>query len=430
MMPAKMAKLFSGHVHYAWIVLAVVFTAMLAGVGVRAAPGVIILPLQKAFGWDVSTISGAISVNIMLMGVTAPFVTGLTQAIGLKRTMMGCLTILMVATGLSSFMTAPWQLYLTWGLMVGIGSGAGAVGLAGVVANRWFATKTGFATGLLFAANAAGQLIFLPLFALLADWYGWRGVSVGVTIAIALVLPVVGLLLPESPAAVGLPAYGTTQIEPVSAQYSPGGNMFSVAFGALARASRSMDFWLLCVTFGICGLSTNGLINTHLIAYCADFGIPSVSGASILAVVGAFSLVGSACSGWLCDRYSPRILLFWYYGLRGLSLMVIPFTSFDGISLSVFAVFYGLDWVATGPATFALTNEVFGRRDAPVIVSWIFASHQVGGAIAAFGAGAVRSLSGSYMLAFLASGVACMLASILVLRITPRGAGAAVMPAE
>ena len=426
MTPVRIAKFFEGRVHYAWIVLAVVFTSMLAGVAVRAAPGVIILPLQQAFGWDVSTISGAISVNIMLMGATAPFVTGLMQAIGLKRTMLGCLSILMLATGLSSFMTAPWQLYLTWGLMVGIGSGAGAVGLAGAVANRWFVRRTGFATGLLFAANAAGQLIFLPLFAMLANDYGWRGVSIGVTVAIAAVLPLVMWLLPENPAAIGTTAFGANPSDAVLSQRSPGGNMFSVAFGALRRASKSMDFWLLCLTFGVCGLSTNGLINTHMIAYCADFSIPTVQGASILAVIGAFSLVGSACSGWLCDRYSPRVLLFWYYGLRGLSLVVIPFTSFDGVSLGVFAVFYGLDWVATGPATFALTNEVFGRRDAPVIVSWIFASHQVGGAIAAYGAGAVRSVSGSYMLAFLASGVACLLASLLVLRITPRGARVAV----
>ena len=360
-------------------------------------------------------------------------VLGLGLAVGLgiwllkESDRIGQLTALgltLLAFVILSPVVQPW--YLTWGLMVGIGSGAGAVGLAGAVANRWFARRTGFATGLLFAANAAGQLVFLPLFAMLADRYGWRGVSVGVTVAIAAVLPLVMWLLPESPAAIGMTAYGATQIEPLSAQRSPGGNMFGVAFGALSRASRSTDFWLLCLTFGVCGLSTNGLINTHLIAYCADYGIPTVQGASILAVVGAFSLVGSACSGWLCDRYSPRVLLFWYYGLRGLSLVVIPFTSFDGVSLGVFAVFYGLDWVATGPATFALTNEVFGRRDAPVIVSWIFASHQIGGAIAAYGAGAVRSVSGSYMLAFLASGVACLLASLLVLRITPRGVRVAV----
>ncbi|MEI7714012.1 MAG: MFS transporter, partial [Rhodospirillales bacterium] len=205
----------SGTVHYAWIVLLVVFVAMLAGVGVRAAPGVMILPLQEAFGWDVSTISGAISVNIMLMGACAPFVTGLMQAIGLKRTMMGCLFILALATGLSSFMTAAWQFYLTWGLMVGIGAGAGAVGLAGAVANRWFNHRNGFATGLLFAANAAGQLIFLPILAMMANWYGWRGVTIGVTVAIAAVLPVVWLLLPESPAAIGIPAFGDTTVEPL-----------------------------------------------------------------------------------------------------------------------------------------------------------------------------------------------------------------------
>jgi predicted MFS family arabinose efflux permease len=269
--------------------------------------------------------------------------------------------------------------------------------------------------------------VFLPLFALLVEHYGWQGVSVGVTLAILVAIPVVMIMLPETPADVGLPAYGATRID--REPEGPGGNPFSVAMSALYRAARSMDFWLLCITFGICGFSTNGLINTHLIAYCADNGITEMNGASILAVIGAFSLVGSAASGWLCDRFSPRVLLFWYYSLRGLSLVAIPFTSFDAISLSVFSVFYGLDWVATGPATFALTNEVFGRRDAPVIVSWIFAAHQVGGALAAFGAGAVRSVSGSYLLAFLASGLACLLASLLVLRVTPRAALAPV-PAE
>ncbi|HEY2620100.1 MAG TPA: MFS transporter [Acetobacteraceae bacterium] len=418
MLPSRIANLFSGRVHYAWIVLAVVFTSTLAGVGVRAAPGVMIVPLQHAFGWDVSTISGAISLNIILLGATGPFLTGLMQVIGLKRTILACLAVLMAGTGLSTFMTAPWQLFLTWGLMVGIGSGAGAVGMAATVANRWFERRTGFAMGLLTAANAAGQLIFLPLLALLAERYGWRGVAVCVTLAIAVVLPIVAIMLPESPARIGLNPYGSTAMEPPRSEHAAGGNPFAVAIQALIRGSRSMDFWLLCLTFGVCGFSTNGLINTHLIAYCADHGIAEVNGASILAVIGVFSLIGSAASGWMCDRFNPRVLLFWYYGLRGLSLVAVPFTSFDPLSLSVFAVFYGLDWVATGPATFALTNEVFGRRDAPVIVSWIFAAHQIGGALAAFGAGAVRSLEGSYLLAFVASGTACLLASLLVLRIS------------
>ncbi len=420
MTPTRIARLTGDRFNYAWIVLGVVFISMLAGVSVRAAPGVMIGPLRRAFGWEVSTISGAISVNILLMGVIGPFMAGLMQSIGLKRTMIGALFILMAGTGLSMLMTSPWQLFVTWGVMVGIGAGAGAVGFAGMVANRWFLKRTGFASGLLFAANAAGQLIFLPLLAWLAEIYGWQGVALGNTIAIACVIPLVLWLLPESPAAIGQAPYGGTTIETGQETRTPGGNAFAVAINALFRAGRSVDFWLLCLTFGICGLSTNGLINTHLISYCLDEGIPEIKGASILAGIGLFSLFGSMASGWLCDRYSPRVLLFWYYSLRGLSLVVIPFSPFDGGSLAVFAVFYGLDWVATGPATFALTNEIFGRRDSPVIVSWIFLAHQIGGAIAAYGAGAVRTASGSYLLAFIASGVACLAASMLVLRITPR----------
>ncbi len=420
MLAAGLAKLSSGRVHYAWVVLVVVFTAMLAGVGVRAAPGVMIVPLQHAFGWDVSTISGAISLNIILLGITGPFLTGLMQVFGLKRTMLLCLAILGTGTGLSTFMSAPWQLFLPWGLMVGIGAGAGAVGMAAAIANRWFIRRTGLAMGLLTAANAAGQLVFLPVLALLAERFGWQGVSVTVTLAIAAVIPLVMLLLPEDPARVGTTAYGASSAAPPAPPLA--GNPFVVAITTLRRAAGSLDFWLLCLTFGICGFSTNGLINTHLIAYCADHGIAEVNGASILAVIGLFSLIGSAASGWLCDRYSPRILLFWYYGLRGLSLVVVPFTNFDPVSIAIFSVFYGLDWVATGPATFALTNEIFGRRDTPVVVSWIFAAHQVGGALAAFGAGAVRSFAGSYLLAFLASGIACLAAALLVLRVTPRAA--------
>jgi MFS family permease len=409
------AKLCRGRVHYAWIALAVVFASTLAGVGVRAAPGVMIVPLKQAFGWDVGTISGAVSLNIILFGATGPFLTGLIEVVGLKRTILGCMMVLVAGTGLSNFMTAPWQLFLTWGLLVGIGSGAGAVGTAAAVANRWFAKRNGLAMGLLTAANAAGQLVFLPLLAMLAQRYGWRGVSVAVTLAVAAMLPVVALLLPETPADLGLGPYGVAA--PLRSTPRQG-NPFAVAISALLRASRSFDFWFLALSFAICGLSTNGLINTHLIAYCADRGIPEVGGAGVLASLGVFSLIGSTLSGWLCDRYNPRVLLFWYYGLRGLSLVVLPFTQFDVVSLSIFAIFYGLDWVATGPATFALTNELFGRRDTPVIVSWIFAGHQVGGALAAFGAGALRSATGDYLLAFLTSGLACLFASLLVLRVT------------
>jgi MFS family permease len=243
------AKLCAGRMHYAWIVLAVMFLAATAGVGVRAAPGVIIVPLQHAFGWDVSVISGAVSINIILLGATGPFLTGLTEVIGLKRTILWCMVMLMAGSGLSVFMTSPWHLFLTWGLMVGIGSGAGAIGIAAAVANRWFVERNGLAMGLLFSAAAAGQLVFLPLLALVAERFGWQGVSVAVTLAVAAMLPLVAMLLPESPAQIGLTAYGsTTVLVPLPRR----GNPFSVAITALNRASRSMDLWLLTLSFANC----------------------------------------------------------------------------------------------------------------------------------------------------------------------------------
>ena len=411
---SALARRLDGHVHYAWIVVAIMFTVILASVGVRAAPGVLIVPLERTFGWSDSTISGAISVNILLFGLVGPFATALIQTLGMRWTVLASMTLLVLGAGSSAFVTTPWQLYLTWGVLVGLGSGAGMVGLAATVANRWFVRRRGLVIGLLTASNASGQLVFLPLLARLAESLGWQSVPWTVALVIAALMPVVVFLLPESPGSLGLGPYGAAAEAPT---VPSAGNPFTLALLGLARGARSVDFWLLCGSFAVCGFSTNGLIGTHLIAYCADHGIAAVTAAGLLAAMGVFDLIGTTLSGWLTDRCNPRILLFWYYGLRGVSLAVLPFTDFGPFSLSAFAVFYGLDWVATVPPTVALTNEVFGRRDAPVMVAWIVAAHQVGGALAAFGAGLVRNDTGSYMMAFLASGLACLIASLLVLRI-------------
>lgn len=414
MNPGTMARLIGQRVHYAWIVVGVMFVVILASVGVRAAPGVLIVPLQAAFGWTNTSISGAISLNILLFGLVGPFAAGFIQTLGLKRTVLVSMALLVAGAGLSAFVTEIWQLYLTWGVLVGLGSGAGMVGLATAIANRWFVARRGLVVGLLTASNASGQLVFLPLLASLATNQGWHVVPLVVALVILLLMPMVMLFLPESPASIGLPAFGATSVTPLP---KPAGNPFTIAIGGLGRGLRSVDFWLLMVTFSICGFSTNGLVGTHLIPYCIDHGIAEVSAAGLLAVMGLFDLAGTTVSGYLTDRYNPRVLLFWYYGLRGLSLAILPFTQFDVVSLSIFAVFYGLDWVATVPPTVTLTNSVFGRTDAPVMISWIVAGHAAGGALAALGAGSTRFLTGSYELAFVASGVACLLAAVLVLRI-------------
>ncbi len=420
--PKTMARLFAGHVHYAWIVVALMFVVILSSVGVRATPGVLIVPLQDAFGWSTGVISGAISLNILLFGLVGPFAAGLIQTFGLKRTVLLSMVLLVVGAGLSSFITEVWQLYLTWGVLVGLGSGAGMVGLATAIANRWFVKRRGLVVGLLTASNASGQLVFLPLLASLVVSHGWHSVPMVVALVILCLIPFVLLLLPESPAAIGLGPLGQNEVVALPPR---SGNPFAIAVAGLMRGVRSVDFWLLFVTFAVCGFSTNGLVGTHLIPFCMDHGIPEVSAASLLAAMGVFDLVGTTVSGYLTDRYNSRILLFWYYGLRGLSLVVLPFTNFDVVSLAIFSVFYGLDWVATVPPTVTLTNEVFGKKDAPVMVSWIVAGHQIGGALAALGAGETRFLTGSYVPAFLASGVACLMAALLVLRIARRGAAVA-----
>ncbi len=416
--PQKVAQLLAGRVHYSWVIVAVMFAVIVASVGVRAAPSVLIVPLQRDFGWSVATISGAVSLNIALFGLIGPFTAALMRTIGLKRTVLLSMALLVLGAGSSAFVTQVWQLYLTWGVLVGIGSGAGMVGLAAAVANRWFVAHRGLVVGLLTAGNASGQLVFLPILASLSQSLGWRSVAWTVAIVILALIPVVVILLAEEPASIGLaPFGGRADVAEV-----PAGNPIRIAFEGLTRGLRSLDFWLLSGSFAICGFSTYGLVATHLIPYCADHGIAPVQAASLLAAMGVFDLVGTTCSGWLTDRFNPRVLLFWYYGLRGLSLLALPFSGFDLVSLSIFAAFYGLDWVATVPPTVALTTQIFGKRDAPVMVSWIVAAHQLGGAVAAIGAGEVRSITGSYMLAFIGSGAACMIASMLVLRIARRPA--------
>ena len=413
--PHRLARLLAGRVHYAWVVVGLMFTVILATVGVRAAPGVLIVPLEQEFGWNAGTISGAISLNILLGGLVGPFGAALIQRIGMRSTVLCSLSLLAVGAAGAALATTPWELYATWGVLVGIGSGAGMVGMATAVANRWFVARRGLVVGLLTASNASGQLVFLPLLASLAQHFGWQSVPWLVAMVILTLIPLVALVLAESPGSIGLGPYGTAATPPTTTSTA---NPVVVAFAGLGRGMRSPDFWLLFFSFAICGFSTNGLVATHLISYCMDHGIPELSAASVLAAMGVLDLIGTTASGWLTDRYNARILLFWYYGLRGLSLMVLPFSDFDVVSLSLFAAFYGLDWVATVPPTVALTTEVFGKRDAPVIVSWIFCGHQIGGAVAALGAGVMRAETGSYLSAFVASGAACLIASLLVLRIT------------
>ena len=417
--------------HYAWIIAGVTFLTLLVAAGLRATPGVLIVPLEAEFGWSRATISFAIGVNIFLYGLIGPFAAAVMDRFGLRRTMLAALACIACGVALTPLMTRSWQLIVLWGVIVGTGSGAAALVLGATVVARWFVARRGLVIGVLTASTATGQLIFLPLLASLAENYGWRTVSLTVAGFSLALLPVVALLMRERPHDVGLTPYGAADnFRPAPAAR---GNPAATAVLALRDGLRSRDFWLLAGSFFICGASTNGLIGTHLIPACLDHGIPQVTSASLLAAMGIFDLVGTTLSGWLSDRWSNRGLLAWYYGLRGLSLIYLPFAfdaSFYGLSL--FALFYGLDWIATVPPTIRLAARVFGTERGPIMFGWIAAAHQLGAALAAFAAGALRVELGTYLEAFMLSGLLCLVASLMVLFIgqSPETAAPVPVPAE
>ena len=405
--------------HYAWIIAAVTFVVGLLTAGVRAAPGVLIIPLEHEFDWSRATISLAVGVNLLLYGLVGPFAAAVMDRFGVRRTMSLALALTAGAVALSPAMRQAWQLVLLWGVAVGLGTGVIGAYLAAYIAARWFRRRQGLVVGLLTAANAAGQLIFLPNLAELVTHFGWRTMSLVLAAAVAVFVPLIAVLMRDRPADLGLAPYGAED-GAETAPLSPG-NPFVAAFSALSNGARKRDFWLLAGGYFVCGATTNGLIGTHLIPACVDHGLSEVAGAGFLAATGVFSFLGGTLSGWLSDRWDNRVLLAWYYGLRGLALMYLPFAFGMSIyGLPLFAVFYGLDWIASVPPTVRLLNRVVGTEKTGIMVAWITVIHQIGGALAAYLGGVMRGMFGTYLEAFVFSGLLLIGAAFMVLFI---GAG-------
>jgi MFS family permease len=401
---------------YAFVAAGVTFVALLMAAGLRAAPGVLMIPWQKAFGWDRGVISLAAAIGLFLYGLVGPFAAAIMQRFGVRRTVACAFVLMAAATGLSLLMTQPWQLIATWGVMSGLASGCVALVLAATVVNRWFVKNRGLMMGLLTASTSTGTLIFLPIFTAMTTAGGWKPVAIVIAVVAALMAPLALLFLPERPQDVGVEAWGAEPGVIVAVPASTG-NPAKAAISALGRAVRKRDFWLLAGTFFVCGFTTNGLIGAHMISLCSDRGLAATTAGGLMAAMGVFDLVGTTGSGWLTDRYDPRKLLFMYYGLRGLSLIYLPFSDFSLFSLSLFALFYGLDWIATVPPTLRLANQAFGEREAPIVFGWIAAAHQLGAASAAFMAGSMRTLQGNYVDAFVISGSTAVIAAFAALMI-------------
>ena len=393
--------------------MAIGFLTMLISSAALGLPGAFLRPLSREFGWTTGQISSALAIRFALFGLLGPFAAILMERYGLRRIV--CMALVLIAVGLllATRMTALWQLFILWGLVLGIGSGLTALVLGATVANRWFESRRGLVLGILTASSATGQLIFLPLAATLIQHFGWRVAVTPIVIGCLGVSALAFCFLRDRPQQLGLAPYGADARRP-SAVAAPWRPDFAEPLLALAKASKNPTFWVLSGTFFVCGLSTSGLIQTHFISLCSDYGLAAVPAASVLAMIGAFDLVGTIGSGWLSDRFDNRTLLFWYYGLRGLSLLWLPHSDFSLYGLSLFAMFYGLDWVATVPPTVKLASAAFDKQRGAMIFGWIFAFHQLGSATAAYGAGLTRTLLLTYSPAVYAAGAACMLAAIAI----------------
>jgi sugar phosphate permease len=410
-------------IHYGWVIVAVTLSVSVTTAGAIGVPGALILPLTKEYGWDVAQISSALAVRLVLFGLMAPFAAALIERYGVRRVILTAVAMIVCGLLLALGMQHVWHLVLSWGIIIGLGTGLTALVLGAIVSTRWFNERRGLVLGILTAANATGQLIFLPLAASLVERVGWRWALAPSIVGLAIAAILVVLFMVDRPSDVGLLPYGAKRGDtpPAVAPRSNFGAALARPFSVLRQASASPTFWILFATFFICGLSTNGLVQTHFIPLCVDFGMPQIEAASVLAMMGAFDFVGTIASGYLSDRVDNRWLLFWYYGLRGLSLLALPHTTFTLYGMSIFAAFYGLDWIATVPPTVRFAAKTFGPERAGIVFGWVFTAHQLGAAIAAYGAGLTRTELLTYLPAFYAAGGACIIAAALVLLIRKAG---------
>lgn len=383
------------------------------------------LPLHEEFGWSTGVMSLAVSINLVLFGLTAPFAAALMDRFGVREVVAAALTLVALGSGGSVLMTASWQLLVFWGLLIGLGTGSMALVFAATITNRWFVERRGLVMGVLTAGSATGQLIFLPVVAQLAETSGWRPASLVIAGVALLAVPVVWTVLRNHPADRGVLPYGA---DPAtwSPPPAPGGSAVGRTLEGLAYAARRRSFWALAIAFAICGATTNGLIGIHFIPSAHDHGMAATTAAGLLAVVGVFDIAGTIASGWLTDTFDPRVLLVIYYVFRGAGLLVLPWLLSDSIrpSIVLFVVVYGLDWVATVPPTAALCREIFGDRGT-IVFGWVFASHQLGAAGAAFGAGVIRDVFGSYSLAWWGGAAMCVIAAVLSISVKRGRADAA-----
>lgn len=411
----------AGRVHRAWWVTAGAAAAVLTAGAFTTVSGLLVAPLHREFGWPRGTIGIAVSVNMVLYGLAAPFGAALADRCGLRRVAGWALALLAGGAALTALASQVWQLVVGWGLLVGSGAGALSMAFAATVAGRWFVRRRGLATGVLTAATVLGQFAFLPVVSWIVDEQGHRTALTVLAVAAVAVVPVVWALLRDHPADAGVAPLGAREFVP-GPEPVPGAARRSV--GVLLHAARARPFWLLAGVFAVCGASTNGVMWSHFTPAAHDHGMPATTASSLLALVGAFNVAGTVGSGWFTDRFDARRLLVVFFVLRGASLTLLPLLLAEDVhgSLVAFVVVFGLLDVATVPPVIALCREHYGAG-AAVVFGWVNVAHQLGaGALALLG-GAMRDVLGSYDVMWVGTGALCAVAALFPMALRRAGGG-------
>lgn len=395
-------------IFYGWIVVAVTIPVLMVTAGIRSAPGAWLETMQNDLGWSTAALSFAAALGLLIYGFSGPISGNLMKRIGVRGVTVLAMVLCSASMLLSSVVQTQWQLNFFFGFFSGLATGLVASVLGATVANRWFVKNRGLVIGMMGAAVSAGQLVFYPLLTMWAVNMGWRPAALILAgIAAVMIIPVL-IFMRDDPSDMDLEPLG--YVKP----HEDAKVVDEVDDNVMRRALRSPDFWILCITFYICGATSNGLIGVHFIPHAVEHGFTEQYAAWALAFMGLFNFIGTIASGWLTDRFDPRKLLLIYYGFRGVSLFFLPFVH-DTLGIIAFSVLFGLDYIATVPPTIALAADAFGRKNVGIVYGWIFAAHQVGAAVAAWAAGLARDSFGDYNLAFYVAGMMAVLGGVMAL---------------
>ncbi|NRG26617.1 MFS transporter [Bacillus circulans] len=394
--------------HYAWIIVFVTFLTFLAVQGVRLSFGAFVEPWETEFSMNRGTISLISTLSFVIYGLSQPLIGRLVDKLGARLILSFSTFLVGISIFLTAFVTHPWQLFFLYGIMVSLGVGGASNVAATVVVTNWFNEKRGLAFGIMEAGFGAGQMLLVPGSLLLIHLLNWKmTVFILGAFLVLFVFPIVLLFLRNHPKEKGLVPIGGEIAEDDSVPKKTLDTNTSIWNVFLKR-----QFWFLILPFAICGFTTTGLMDTHLIPFSHDHGFSTSVTSAAVSILAGFNIIGILLSGIIADRWSSRKMLFLLYGIRALSIAIL-LSSHNSTLLLIFAVIFGLVDFATVAPTQLLATQYFEEYSIGFILGWLFLSHQIGSALGAYLPGFFYNETGSYTISFYFSIIILVGAAIL-----------------